>query len=52
MNYKLLMEMLDALRDMTDMFTRRIYDRDGPDDTAARWDNARDVIAKAEGALR
>lgn len=36
-----------SLVEMVDMFTRRIDGKPGPDDAAARWDRARDALAKA-----
>lgn len=42
-------ELLEALEEMTDMFTRNMLDKPGPDDAAQRWDNAVDAIAKATG---
>ncbi len=41
-------ELLASLKEMTDVVTRRVEDKPGPDDVAARWDRARDVIAKWE----
>jgi hypothetical protein len=42
-------DLLSALRDMTDMFEHHINGLLGPDDAAARWDNARAAVAKATG---
>lgn len=42
-------ELLAALESMVDMFERHIDGRPGPDDAAARWDDARAAIAKARG---
>ena len=41
-------DLLNALVDMVDMFERHIDGRTGPDDAAARWDNARAAIANAQ----
>ena len=45
-------ELLTALKSMVDMFERHIEGREGPDDAAVRWDNAREAIAKAEGGAK
>ena len=39
-------DLLEALIEMTDMFTSSMTNEPGPDDAAARWDNARDIITK------
>jgi hypothetical protein len=36
-----------SLVEMVDMFRRHIDGKPGPDDAAARWDRARDALAKA-----
>jgi len=36
--------LLDALRDMVDMFERHIDSREGPDNAAERYDTARAVL--------
>ena len=41
-------DLIDSLREMTDIVTRRINDDPGPDDVAARWDRARDLLAKCD----
>lgn len=42
-------ELLEACKDMVDMFERHLNGETGPDDAADRWDKARAAIAKAEG---
>lgn len=42
-------DLVDALRDMTDMFERHLEGDEGPSDAADRWDRARAALAKATG---
>lgn len=42
-------DLLASLREMVDIFERRVNDEPGPDDAAERWDRARDAIKKAIG---
>ena len=46
---EIIQDMLIALQDMVDMFERHIHSEEGPDNAAARWDNARAAIRKATG---
>jgi hypothetical protein len=39
-------DLVETLEGMVDMFERHIGGREGPDDAADRWDNARDAIAR------
>ena len=39
-------DLVESLEGMVDMFERHIDGREGPDDAADRWDNARDAIAQ------
>lgn len=41
--------LIAALADMVDMWERHIDGRPGPDDAAARWDQARQALAEATG---
>lgn len=41
-------ELLAALKQMVEMFEAHVEGRVGPDDAAARWDNARAAITAAE----
>jgi hypothetical protein len=40
-------DLLESLKQMVDMFERHIDGREGPDDAAERWDNARAAISNA-----
>jgi hypothetical protein len=40
--------LVESLAEMVDIFERHIYNQTGPDDAAARWDRARDILAKAK----
>ena len=40
--------LVESLKEMVEMFERHICGKEGPDDAAARWDRARDILAKAK----
>jgi hypothetical protein len=39
--------LVESLAEMVELFERHISGKEGPDDAAARWDRARDIVAKA-----